>query len=126
MAIFEDVRLVWLDQEYMIKSTRVLRAIAQVEDVITLAKLREFYQRGEAPMARVALAYGGLLRYAGAKVTDDEVAISINASNIDEIMAAIMALLMMMVPKKAPAASGETGQADPPPGNADPTATSAS
>lgn len=72
MGIFSDIRLEWGADEHVIPAERVLGAIAVVEDVFTLADLN-FSGRGRLPLAKLSMAYGALLRYAGAKISDEEV-----------------------------------------------------
>ena len=72
MGIFSDVRLEWGDQDFTIPAERVLGAIAVVEDVITLGDLAG-NSRGRLPLAKISMAYGALIRYAGGKVSDEEI-----------------------------------------------------
>ena len=73
MGVFTDVEMVWSGKTYTIKSHRVMGAIAQVEDIITFAEIGAFGQRGATPSARLCQAYAALLKYAGARITPDEV-----------------------------------------------------
>lgn len=119
MGSFDDIHLEWADRKYTIKRDRVLGAIARVEDVLTLSELSRFHQRGTAPMAKIAMAYGAVLRYAGAKVSDDEVAQGLGEMNADSVVEAIMGLLLMMAPKL----SSADKEAAPPVGKEKPTVT---
>ena len=67
MSIFEEVVLSWDGVEYKIDPERVMGAIAKVEEIITLRELSEYAQKGDAPMAKLAMAFASVLRYAGAK-----------------------------------------------------------
>jgi hypothetical protein len=73
VGVFTDVEMVWSRKTYTIKSHRVMGAIAQVEDIITFAEIGAFGQRGTTPSARLCQAYAALLKYAGARITPDEV-----------------------------------------------------
>ncbi len=104
MSGFDDVRLEWSGKEYIIRKDRVLGAIARIEDVVTMAELQRFWDRGTAPMAKIAMAYGAVLRYAGAKVTDDEVYVGMFGSGgtpADSVVTSVTHLIEMMVPKSA-------------------------
>src|SRR4051812_44544491 len=73
MAIFEDVTFTWLDRDYVLPASRLLKTIAAIEDVLTLAQLARHQAQGSVPMAKLAQAYGIMLRSAGAPFTDDQV-----------------------------------------------------
>lgn len=98
--IFEPVTLTWKNVEYVIPPNRVLRAIAIIEDVIPMQELIANGEKGTAPIAKIACAFGAVLRYAGAKVTDDEVyaGMFVDAGS-SAIPAAINNLMMMMIPR---------------------------
>lgn len=73
MGVFTDIEMVWRDKPYTIKSTRVMGAIAVVEDIITFPEIAAFGQRRAAPAGRLCQAYAALLKYAGAKATPEDV-----------------------------------------------------
>lgn len=100
MPVFEDVKLAWKGGELVIPPERVLRAIVLVEDVLTLGELGRCMVSGTLPLARIASAYGVLLRYAGAKVTDDEVYEGMFAKSEmqQQAMRAVFALQQLMIP----------------------------
>jgi len=99
MAIFEEVVLTWNGTEYRIEPTKVMGAIAKVEEIITLKELGEYAQKGDAPMAKLAMAFGSVLRYAGARVGDDEVyAGMFGGANQTSASTSISNLLTMMIP----------------------------
>ena len=121
MASFEDVRLQWAGEDYVIKANRMLGAIARIEDVVTLNELQRFGLRGTAPMAKIAMAYGAVLRYAGAKVTDDEVYAGMfgaGGTSAEAVVESVSTLVAMMIPPQP-----EKPAKEPPPGNAVPAAT---
>jgi hypothetical protein len=73
MATFDDLKLEWGGNTYVVPARQMLEAIARIEDVITLHELHTYLQtRNTAPIGRVARAYASVLRCAGAQVTDDE------------------------------------------------------
>lgn len=119
MAVFQDIVLSWKGEDSTIPASRVLGAIAIVEEQITFPELLAAMQRGRPPLATIARAYGGVLRYAGAKITDDETyAGMFDAAEQEQIVASINALLVMMVPPGALAKSNTvTGGEASAPGN---------
>src|SRR5688500_12542935 len=71
---FEDVKLVWNEREYTIPARNMLRAVAIIEDHVTMPELQKFAVRGTAPLARLAGAFSGVLTFAGCpKVTAEDV-----------------------------------------------------
>lgn len=65
----------------------------------TLAELQRYSQKETAPVGKLAMAYGAVLRYAGARVDDDEVYSGLFTSGAPQqaIMQSITVLLAMMV-----------------------------
>lgn len=114
MSIFQAVSVSWQGQTFTVPANRVLGAIASVEGVITLHELQAFAQRGTAPTALIAQAFGALLRYAGANCTDEEVyAGMFTSGNTASVLESVMTLLRLMVPPvNFPAGSAE-GNASP-------------
>jgi len=72
-AAFAPVILSWNGREFTIAADRVLYCIAEVEAVLTLGDLANMQARGRLSLAKLAIAYGTALRYAGAVVKDEEV-----------------------------------------------------
>src|SRR4051812_21281849 len=102
MAVFEPVRLTWKGTEYVIPPDQVMRCIAKIEDVITLAELHR--AMGKPPLAKLAMAYGAALRHAGARAEDDEVYAAMFKSGKDmhgQVTGAVYTLLVMMMPPDA-------------------------
>lgn len=122
-AIFDDIKLGWNGRNFVIAANRVMGALARVEDVVTLHELQAFAARKTAPMAKLAMAYGTVLRYAGCTVSDDEVYRSIVRGNEGGIgvMTAIAGLLSMMIP---PAREDEEPKKAAPAGNVAPAGSS--
>lgn len=101
MSIFEEVTLSWNGEEYKIPPDRIMGAIAKIEDVITLKELSDYAVKGDAPLAKMAIAYAAVLRYAGAKVNEAEVySAMFDLGNNMNILTCINALLTMMIPPK--------------------------
>ena len=103
MPVFEEVRLNWDGQDYVIPPEQVMQCIAKVEDVLTMADLVRAQERGAAPIAKVAIAYGKVLRHAGARVSDEEVyrGMFVGPEQKMRAWAAVHALLAMMMPPDA-------------------------
>jgi hypothetical protein len=98
----QDVTLVWKGTEYRVEAREVLPLIAKVEDVITLGELVDASNTGKVPIAKLSKAFGVALRYAGAKVTDDEMyAGMFSGEKLSAVRMSIMALIGMMVPPEA-------------------------
>jgi hypothetical protein len=111
MSIFAEVKLKWGEREYTIAPDDMLRCIAKVEDVITLAELHAFQQREALPYAKLAMAFAIMLQHAGAQVTEMDVydAMFRNEPGTDRrelAMRAVRQLLVLMIPpehlRKAP------------------------
>nr|WP_297388269.1 hypothetical protein [uncultured Roseateles sp.] len=113
--MFRDVTLQWEGRTYTVGPDRVLPAIAKVEEVVTLMELTTFASRGDLPFGKLAMAFGVLLRHAGATVTDAEVYTGMFRSGDAQSAAytAIQALLVLMVPPDLPKLRGDSKNAEP-------------
>jgi hypothetical protein len=102
VAIFEEVQLDWNGKTYSIPRNNVLRLIAQMEDVVTLGRLHEFMTTGQIPLGKVSRAFAIALRFAGARVTDEEVYAGMFSAGGVELQAralqAIQVLQGLMIP----------------------------
>ncbi len=98
--MFKPVTLQWEGKPVVIPANQMLGAIASIEGVITLNELMSFSARGAYPAARVARAYGELLRYVGVAVDDDTVYDGLfgNAEITEDVVGSMQLLIMMMVP----------------------------
>lgn len=104
--VFDDVKLIWDGTEFTIPSNQVMGAIARVEDILTLAELGKMLRSSaNIKVSKIATAYGALLRYASASVTDDEVYRGLfqvpedgSESPQSITQAALLALLSLMIP----------------------------
>lgn len=103
-GIFEEIKIAWKGRDYSIPPNRVLQCIAKVEDIITLTDLHRFSMSQSTPFGKLAMAFGAVLRHAGARVTDDEVHLAM-FQNQDEstgtALQAVQMLLLMMIPPGA-------------------------
>lgn len=98
--MFKPIELEWHGKPVVIPANRALGAIATVEGIITGQEIQGFLQRGGYPAARVAQAFGALLRYAGETVTDDEVYRGLfnDGPKTERTVGSMNLLLMMMIP----------------------------
>jgi hypothetical protein len=74
-----------------------------------MVELFQHSSAGTIPMARMALAYGALLRYAGVKVTDDEVYhwIVSDPAELAHVAECLNVVLELMIPPSMRGATGE-------------------
>lgn len=129
---FEDVKLVWNGREYIVPARNMLRAVAIIEDHVTMPELQQFALRGTAPLARLSSAFAGVLKFAGCPNIDAE---SVYAAMFDgndkasAVSAAVSTLMAMMLPKSAREKfmNGSVDEAgDTKPGNSQPAAANVS
>lgn len=116
---FEPVTLQWDGQEYTIPHHRMMGAIARIEDNITAPELQKFAEREAAPIGKLSMALGSVLRYAGCRVTDDEVYSEMFQNLTDDEkqaaqMQVIQDLMFMMVPPNMRKSVEEVTQENPP------------
>jgi len=110
--MFDDVELSWAGKTYTVPARRRMEAMARVEQVLTFGELARFLsERQEVPPYTTARAFGALLRFAGAKVTDGEVlrALFGGGGDGEAMAAAVNALVEMLAPP--PIASEGDGNA---------------
>ena len=107
MAVFEPVTLTWQGEEFTVPADRVMGLICEVEEVVTLGELMG---KKTTPVGKVSRAYAAALRYAGARVRDDEVYAGMFSSGGENINQAVNGLLSMMIPPSHLAGSGGGGQ----------------
>lgn len=82
-----SITLSFKGQTYTIPESRAFEAGAAVEEVVTLAEMSQW---GNAPkFFKLARAFGALLRFAGARVSDTEVKAEIDASIMRAVEAGV-------------------------------------
>lgn len=112
MKGFEPVTLSWGGQAFTVPAERQLQLIAQIEDALSGATGEQavavLMRPNGPPYSRLAAAFGGALRYAGAQVTDDEIYMSIvealaeqNGDVMLDVRNAVLALLAIIAPPVA-------------------------
>jgi hypothetical protein len=100
-SAFSPVELNWDGKTYTIPANRVLMAIAQIEEILTMDELAKFNRRGTAPVAKLAMAYGAVLRYSGCSVSDDEVYAGMFGDAGTSAAKATQGLMHLMLPPAA-------------------------
>lgn len=110
MAIFEPVRFEWQGRQYVIPPDRVMRAIAMVENHITINELGAATSGGNIKFTKIADAYAAVLNYAASlheemrqlpPVQPEEVYDSLFSTDEAQRISktsAVTGLLMLMVP----------------------------
>ena len=114
MNIFDPVTLTWKGAEHTVAPDKIMGLIARIEEIVTLSEIHAAAQKGGMPLAKLAMAYGACLRYAGARVDDAEVYAGFFGGSAEAIPAAVSSLLAMMVPPsrgEAPAAPAKKPKA---------------
>jgi len=96
--LFKPISISWGGNEYTIPADRIMGAIASVEDIMTLKELGDYMQKNDAPLGKLAMAFGTVLRYAGARVRDEEIYSSMFEDGSVNIMNCLTILLTMMLP----------------------------
>ncbi len=115
--MFIPVELVWKDHTYTILPDRVLGAIAVIEGHLTMSELAQEAQSGHLRLARLSRTFGALLRYAGSRVTDDEIYAELFRGEPGEVRQRIIdsvnILMALMVPPDLGAAPRGNGSEKP-------------
>lgn len=94
-SVFEDVTIKWGEQEYKIPSNKIMEVICTIENHITFLDL----QSKNPKMINMARAYGEVLRFAGADVTDDEIYSDMfRDATLGQIQNAVSGLMYIMIP----------------------------
>ena len=99
MSRFADLTLTWKGREYTVKSRDMLGLIEVVEEIVTLPELERVSKRFQK--AKLARAYGAMLRYAGCHVEDVEVhdeMFSLEDDDMQTMQAAIEFLYRVVTP----------------------------
>jgi hypothetical protein len=109
-----QIEMEWKGRQYVVPENRAFELGEMVEDIITLAELPEFAARPK--FRKIARVYGAMLRFAGAKCTDEEVHSAIMAeiktgSERQELATRAITMLVDVLMDGAPTNGGaETGK----------------
>jgi hypothetical protein len=103
MAVFNEIKLQWRGEAFAIPPGRVLGAIAEIEEIITFHEVLEKMAAGRPPVVPIARAYGAVLRYAGAEVSDEQVyeGMFMGETVAAKVTDAVHNLLLLMMPPAA-------------------------
>ncbi|MCA1337356.1 hypothetical protein [Pseudooceanicola marinus] len=119
MRGFSPITLTWKGQDYVVPAKGQLLLVAQVEDALIGRgggqAVDVLLRPGGPPFTRLAAAYGAALRYAGAKVSDEEVYLEMHegiARQDVNAMAAIQAAVMEMIMLISPPIGFQMGYGD--------------
>lgn len=118
MQGFSDIKIAWRGAEYTVPADRQLMLVAEVEDALRgntgKSAVQVLMQKGGPGTARLAMAYGAALRFAGAAVTNDEIYLSIqedlarqSADALIVMQQAIIALIAIVSPPIGAAMAGD-------------------
>jgi hypothetical protein len=103
MSIFQPITLEWRNKPYIIAADRVMRAIAIIENHVTLVELQRAAVHGSVPLAKVANAFADVITFAGGNVQGEEVYAGMfgETAEVEQVQLAVVTLLQMMVPPDA-------------------------
>ena len=118
---FDDVTLSWQGQSFTVPANNQMMLIAKIEDALGgeggQQAMTVLFRREGPPMSRLAMAFGAALRHAGAKVSDEDVYLSMQTDLVNKskkaqlatIQNCIFALLSIISP---PAVAAMNSKAD--------------
>lgn len=106
---FDDVTLGWKGDEFVVPANRMLMLVCKIEDALAgdsgEQALTVLMRRQGPPHARLAMAYGAALRFAGADVTDNDVYMSMqtelskgDAEGVASMQSAVINLIAIVSP----------------------------
>lgn len=110
---FKDIEFEWEGKVYPLRSDKsIMRAIAIAERHLTLHELVQYqHVRKTLPIMAISEAWGAVLRYAGAEISDAAVYRRLSRGGEGQAEAthqAFISLLMLMIPEdSASAANGK-------------------
>ncbi len=111
MGVFKEIELDFRGRTYRLPADQILRTIAKVEDVFTLGDLARVQRQGKLPLAKLAIAYGIVLRAAGCEASDEdaynEMFTGSGADLPRRAMLAVYTLQALMVPPPHLRAEGD-------------------
>ena len=109
MQGFDDVVLGWKGEEYTVPANKMLMLVCKLEDALSgdtgEQALTVLMRRQGPPHARLAMAYGAALRFAGADVSDEDIYLSLqsdlskgDAEAVSSMQAAVINLIAIVSP----------------------------
>jgi hypothetical protein len=113
MSGFADFTVSWDGRDYRIPASRILRAVAMVEEHITFLELGQYASQNKLPIAKLSSGFAALLQLAGAAVTTEEVYSWMMQNGARTNAVACLGLLLdMMIPPDMVRKAMETRQAE--------------
>jgi hypothetical protein len=106
----DTITLTWNDRKFFIARDKVMRARQVIENEYSLKELATHMQQGNPHLVRLSVAYGSLLRFAGAHVDDEEVYDGMFAEGKELGALAADMLLQILVPESMRVQAGKDGQ----------------
>jgi hypothetical protein len=100
MSQFEPVTLKWDGVEYTVPQDKMMEVIARIEEHVTLDEVHGA-MNGNIKRVKLARAFGSVLRFAGAKLTDEDVyagMFKLGVGNV--VLSSVITLMALMVPPK--------------------------
>jgi hypothetical protein len=104
MRSFADVPVTWEGKKYIIRANQLMQVIARVEGILTFHELNEFTRKRTIATAKVAMAYGVVLRFLGIDVEDETIYLKMFPSTENpgeyeaEVTQAVTGLMALMMP----------------------------
>src|SRR5690625_501448 len=98
-AVFQDIKLEWRGDEYIITPT--MRLMHEIEQRFSLSRVAHRISQGDTPISHVASIVAMMLRSAGCKVTDDEVFAELLTGEPDAIQGVAIAIITAAFPVSA-------------------------
>lgn len=97
--VFENISLSWGGEQFEIYPN--LEMIAKIENIITMPELVSCMHKGNPPFAKLAMAFGIILRTAGSRVSDNEIYQGMFSSEAgrEAVGGAMSALISVMSPR---------------------------
>jgi hypothetical protein len=108
----DTITLTWNDKKYFIVRAKIMRARQVIEGVYPLKELASHMAEGVPHLVQLSMAYGALLRFAGANVDDIEIYDGMFGQDSSLGAEASDLLFKIMIPEKV-LAGGEEPQANP-------------
>jgi len=99
--VFEDVSVEFNGETKVIPANKVLKLIAQLEEIQTLPELMAMRENKDFSISKISSSYGTLLRYAGFDIDDEGAYEAVAVGSIDVAVNAILAIILIMIPPKA-------------------------
>lgn len=109
--MLNDFEFEWKNEKHIVPANHVMKLIAKVEDVITVDELLKALSGKQVPFAKLAMAFGTVLRHVSIRVSDEEIynALFENQINVPYIQQLLFGLVSLMLPPSFLAGKMEEG-----------------